>query len=1633
MADETALRDAVTGAMGHTIIALTHDIQLTSTPLNIATGKDITLISNGTGEFFKLIGASGTNTITISTSGILDLDGVIVTHNSGALGRGVYVDSGATLTLSSGEITENNVYTGGTINDAQYGGGVYNWGTFTINGGTISNNSAYNGAGVYSIVTCTMNEGTFSENTAAGAGGGVANLGTLKINNGLFYKNQAVNGGGVFSGVYSNFTLNNGDFLENQAINGAGGGVYNDAFSTFAMINGTLSKNHAVAGGGVYNLGTFELIGGLIGGATLTDGNIATDSGGGVCDDGFFSVFNMHNGVISNNTAANYGGGIESAAGVFNLFGGKISNNFADFGGGVFIWDTSTVNIEGGTLLGNTATYYGGGVYNYGGTFTISDDNTLIADNKAAHDGGGVYNDGSFVMSGGVIANNTAITNGGGVYNAFNANFNMTGGIIGGNNSTSDRNSAYNGGGVYNDHATFTMTGDAAVLGNRATFGGGMYNNGGTFDLGAPQSSVVHISGNTATHNGGGVYNTGSSALFNMFSNASVISNNSAGIDGGGVFNVNAGVFNMFGGGILGNSAGTGGGGVDTSGEFTLFDGKISGNSAHGAGGVLNYHNFNMLGGEITDNNSTGYAGGVENNGSSALGLATFNMSGDAIIANNTATFGGGGVYNAYNAIFNMFDMALISGNSAATSDNTEGRGGGVHNNDRATLNMFDHAVISNNFAIFGGGVFNDINCTSTMSNDTAILDNTAASYGGGVYNWNPYTTSGPSIFILSDRATISGNSATSYGGGVQNTNNGILRIFGDAVISNNSALYGGGIYTISALSDAVTIDGGTIANNSARSGGGVYTNSELTLTKGIIANNTAAVDGGGMYIASGGFVELLTGTVWGNTAGNNGGGIWVAYANLNHLFVYNGMAFSNNRASIAYNRNPIDDALYYAQIGPNITWTTPFTQGYNNYDISYTNGVPFALYNVTVNDSYALITGAGNYQAGETVTINAGTRSGYTFINWTINQGNITLTLPNTPIATFTMPESNVVVTANWQADQPLSGTFSVTKLTNPPNTLPVFNFVTSTGGSFSLSDDGSSWFSGEVPSGVYTVTELPTTGWELTSVKVGGTSNYTLNLGTGTLTFVLEEGQDIELFFVNTERMGPEPGSFSVTKLTNPPNDNVAFNFITSAPGGTFSLTDANSWSSGMLPPGNYTLTEIAQPDWDLANIIINDPTNNSRVDLATRTVFIALDPGETITILYQNTKQTPQTGSISVVKTTCPTEASAVFNFVTSISPGTFSLTDGTTWNSGPLAPGNYTLTEIAQAGWDLANIIINDPTNNSRVDLASRTVFIALDPGETITILYQNTQQTPDQGSFSITKVTCPVDSFDMFRFVTSAPGGSFSLTDGQSWSSGMLPPGTYTVTELVPPGWEITNILLDDPSGASSVDLSTGTATITLQAGTHVSIVYQDAQTPPQGGLISVVKAACPTDTSAQFTFVSSASEGTFSLGNGEVWNSGELAPGRYLVTEVLQVGWVISDIVVVDPSGTSTADLSTGTATINLQAGTHVTIIYQNTEQTRPDCCNQCNKDPCQCPPCGDCYQKPCVCKPCGDCYQKPCVCKPCGDCHQKPCVCKPCSDCQGLHRYEVFDISLTWCEAQVFCENLGGHLATITSQQESD
>ena len=136
--------------------------------------------------------------------------------------------------------------------------GVFNYGTFTMTGGTISGNKTDWGGGVENLGTFTMKGGTISGNNATNDGGGVYNDGTFTMNGGTISGNKADGGGGVYND--GTFTMTEGTISGNKA--DGGGGVENKG--TFTMNGGTISGNEAVNGGGVYNLETFTMTEGTI-------------------------------------------------------------------------------------------------------------------------------------------------------------------------------------------------------------------------------------------------------------------------------------------------------------------------------------------------------------------------------------------------------------------------------------------------------------------------------------------------------------------------------------------------------------------------------------------------------------------------------------------------------------------------------------------------------------------------------------------------------------------------------------------------------------------------------------------------------------------------------------------------------------------------------------------------------------------------------------------------------------------------------------------------------------------------------------------------------------------------------------------------------------------------------------------------------------------------------------------------------------------------------------------------------------------------------------------------------------------------------------------------------------------------
>ncbi|HZI45491.1 MAG TPA: hypothetical protein VFD53_09735, partial [Ilumatobacter sp.] len=200
----------------------------------------------------------------------------------------------------------------------------------------------------------------------------------------------------------------------------------------------------------------------------------------------------------------------------------------------------------------------------------------------------------------------------------------------------------------------------------------------------------------------------------------------------------------------------------------------------------------------------------------------------------------------------------------------------------------------------------------------------------------------------------------------------------------------------------------------------------------------------------------------------------------------------------------------------------------------------------------------------------------------------------------------------------------------------------------------------------------------------------------------------------------------------------------------------------------------------------------------------------------------------GKILVDKITDPSGSTVEFDFNLSGGPPSgvvdvdFSLTDGTPVfgpgeNGGFFQAGSYTLTEEnIPDGWDLTDLVCTDGDGGTTVNIGTATASIDLDPGQTITCTFTDTAQP---GKIIVVKETDPDGDSTSFSFTASYDDDGFSLADGQQDDSGDLDAGSYSVSETVPAGWDLTSATCDDGSAPSSIDLDWGetvTCTFTNQ-------------------------------------------------------------------------------------------------------------------------------------------------------------------------------------------------------------------------
>ena len=305
--------------------------------------------------------------------------------------------------------------------------------------------------------------------------------------------------------------------------------------------------------------------------------------------------------------------------------------------------------------------------------------------------------------------------------------------------------------------------------------------------------------------------------------------------------------------------------------------------------------------------------------------------------------------------------------------------------------------------------------------------------------------------------------------------------------------------------------------------------------------------------------------------------------------------------------------------------------------------GTDTGLFNLQI-DSTTYAANVGNNGTTGPVAVNAGTHTvgetagtGTSLSNYDTAisgdcaaNGTVTLALAQNKTCTITNTRHGHII---------------VDKVTNPSGDSQSFNFTATGSGyaNFSLTDAAAP-NDQELSAGTYSVSETVPAGWDLTGASCSDGSPVTA--------ISLQAGETVTCTFTNTKR-----GHIIVDKVTNPSGDAQSFSF--DASGGTspayvdFNLTDAAAPNDQTLKPGSYSVVEGTVAGWDLTGLTCNDA--NGSVSPGTRTANITLDPGETVTCTFTNTKR----GSIKIIKDAVPNDAQD-FSFTRSFG-AIFTLDD------------------------------------------------------------------------------------------------------------------------------------------------------------------------------------------------------------------------------------------------------------------------------------------------------------------------------------------------------------------------------------
>lgn len=534
-------------------------------------------------------------------------------------------------------------------------------------------------------------------------------------------------------------------------------------------------------------------------------------------------------------------------------------------------------------------------------------------------------------------------------------------------------------------------------------------------------SGSLNAVGGAAGRRSYGVYGS-RSVTINGAANVTATGGEAAGESGGsyGVYSESI---------VISGSANVTATGGKATGQYGVSCGVYSDNTVSITGGIVT-----AIGGEATGTGGSSYGvyghsgsisvtGGVVNATGGVAGSASYGVYGSAINVNSESGSGlliaKGGSATASNA---ANTVPTCGTGSAALAGVTEG-----------TIGKFAVWGVTGTYTVLDSAL--DLSTWTDNADSSHWNEDTGGWKTETVESVNTLTLK--NVIINAPDVSVSGSAAIiATGGAASGSSYGVF--------SYSSISVTGG--SVTATGGSVTATGGAASDGESC---GVYSysgsgNSSISVTGGSVTATGGAAEEYSLGISGSGGSITLSGTVnaMGGTASdgvsygvfNESGSISVTGGTTTAIRGTAGTTQAMSRAP-GYTSARVTASLYADGSSPVESYDAESIDDYKYLKIEI-------LYALTVNlNGGSGATVGGSYAAGTAVSIDAGTKPGYTFSGWTATGGG-TFAGASSAATTYTMPGCAATITANWTANSTGSGgggddtpsrTITVTETSSP------------------------------------------------------------------------------------------------------------------------------------------------------------------------------------------------------------------------------------------------------------------------------------------------------------------------------------------------------------------------------------------------------------------------------------------------------------------------------------------------------------------------------------------------------------------------------------------------------------------------